>query len=336
MKKLLLASTVLLAAAVSGFVSPSQLLAQDAKKKVVIVRFKLPPDNFDSSVKAFKSQMEKKGFTEGKNIEYTDLLTTTGDKSAVAEVKPVVDANKDTADAFVTFGWIGIPVRGMLKDSTKPQIASYLLEPVAVNLIGGPIDKASGSNITAIYMLFPPDKVISALKKLKPDAKRYGIVWNSDIPADIYLKKWYDELPSGQRQGLDFVFFDLKNGLDVVKGEIKTSNVDAFGGGVALRAPANADLLKMGIPVIGAKFDLFDPEKVKATDEVFGLYNPFDLFGSQAADVLASVLGGKNVAEIIPLPVSKQLHSFVNTDAASRLKLTVPADITKDGATVVK
>lgn len=302
----------------------------DGKKKVVIIRYKLPPDNFDSTVASFKKEMAGKGYEEGKNIEYADLLTSTGDQSSIPEVEAWVDTHKDTADAFFTCGWVGMATRNKLKGTNIPQIFSFVFQPVGVNLIGGPLDKPSGSNITGVYLMYPPEKIMRLLKMLIPSAQKYGVVFNSKVPADQFFKKWHEEATPEQRQGVEFVYFDLAEGVDKVTADIKSSGVNAFGGGVSIRKPDFAPLFKIGIPVVGPKLDLLDPEKVKDTDELAGHYNPFDVCGSQAAKIVAEVFGGKKIEGIVPQPVEKQIP-FINLVAAKRLGINITTTMLSGG-----
>ncbi|MBF0523894.1 MAG: hypothetical protein HQK56_02220 [Deltaproteobacteria bacterium] len=295
------------------------------KKKVATIRYRLPPDNFAGTVASFKEEMTARGYKEGKNIEYVDLLTSTGDQSSAPEAEAFVEKNKGFIDAYLTCGWISMVVRNKIKGTNIPQVASPLYQPVAVNLVGGPLDKPSKSNIAVVYLMYPPVKTIRLLKMVLPSAKKYGIVYHSQVPADQYFKKWHEEVPVAAREGLEFIYFDLNDGVDKVMAQIKQSGVDAFGGGVAIRRPEFAGLFKMGIPVVGHK-DTIDLEKIKPTDELIGHYNPLDACGVQAAVILSDVFGGKNIGDILPQPASKQMV-YVNLDAAKRLGINIPTKV---------
>jgi len=308
--------------------------SQGGMKKIVIIRYKLPPDDFQDTVKNFKIEMTNNGFIEGKNVQYVDLLTSTGDQSSTPEVEAWVDQHKDSADAFVTCGWVGMVVRNKIKGSRIPQVCTFVFQPVAVKLMGGPLDKPSGSNVTTIYLTYPPDKILQLLKAAKPSATKYGVVWHSKVPADQFFKKWYEELAPDQRQGVEFVYFDLAEGLQKVQAEIKSAGLDAFGGGLGIRRPEFAPLLKMGIPVIGPKIDYLNIDTVRATDELMGYYNPFNMCGIQAATILTDVLHGKNIGEIAPQGVEKQVV-YVNLNAAKRFGITVPLKLLEGGTIII-
>ncbi|MBF0495505.1 MAG: hypothetical protein HQK58_02855 [Deltaproteobacteria bacterium] len=318
--------------AVNSKAEPSQMAP---KKKIVIIRYKLPPDNFSSTVRMLKAEMAANGYREGENIEYADLLTATGDQSSVPEAEAFVDRHKDSADAFVTCGWISMAVRNKLKGTGIPQVATLLFQTVAINLMGGPLDRPSGSNITTIYMAYPPEKILRLLKMIIPSARKYGVVYNSRVPADQFFKKWHEETTLEQRQGLELVYFDLADGVDKVMAAIRQSGVDAFGGGVAIRKPDCTPLFHMGIPVVGPRTSLMDPEKTKPTDEVIGHFNPPDIPGAQAGKVLCEIFKGKKIGEILPQPVEKQLV-YVNLDAAKRLKINVPTKLLGGGYFIIK
>jgi len=311
-------------------------IADTGKKKVVIIRYRLPPDDYSDVVKHFKKEMTSKGYEEGKNIEYVDFLTSTGDQTSTPEVEACVEQHKDSADGFVTCGWVGAVVRNKLKNTKIPQVFTFVFQPVGEIMAGGKLDKPSGSNVTGVYLMYPPDKIIRLVKMILPAAKKYGVVGDSRVPADRFFKKWYEETTTEQRQGVEFIYFDLADGVEKVASAIKQSGVETFGGGVAIRRPEFATLFKLGIPVIGPKLDLMEPEKIKATDDLVGHYNPFDMCGIQAARIMSDVLGGKKkIEEIVPQPVEKQIV-YVNLDAAKRLGIKIPLDLLKSANIVIK
>ena len=304
-------------------------------KKIAIVRYKIPPHDFIECVNGFKSEMNNLGFIEGKNVEYLDFLTSTSDMKSTPEVQKFVNENKDKVDLFVTLGWVGLPTREIIKGTKIPQIYNLVFRPFGEKITGTTLDKASGSNITGVYLTYPPEKIVKLLKLVKPNAKKYGIVINSQIPADGFFKKWYEEATSTDKNGVEFVYYDLAIGLDKVIEAIKKDSLDAFGGGVGLRQASSKPLFSLGIPLVTAKLDWFEQDKVKGTDELIAHYNPFDAAGIQIAKIAKEILSGKNPGEMIPQAVEKQLV-FINLDAATRLKINIPTAVLKQAAVVIK
>lgn len=317
---------LILVAPFLGFRSPANADESGGKKRVAIVRYRFPPDDFASFMVSFKEEMTAGGYVEGKNIEYIDLLTSTGDQSSAHEVEAFAEKEKAVVDAFLTCGWVSMNVRKVIKDTNIPQVASPLLRPVAVNLVGGPLDKPSNSNVAVVYLMYPPEKIVRLLKMVMPSAKKYGVVYHSQVPADQYFRKSHEEVPMEGRAGLELIYFDLNEGVEKVMDQIRQSGVDAFGGAVAIRRAEFSPLFKMGIPVVGLKGDMMEPEKIKATDELIGHYDPFDACGGQAAKILREVFGGKKIGELLPQPAEKQLI-YVNLDAAKRLGISIPTKV---------
>jgi ABC-type uncharacterized transport system substrate-binding protein len=300
-------------------------------KKVAFLRYKLPPMNFSDVIDGYKKVMEKNGFVEGKNIEYIDLLTSTGDKQSVPEVNSFTEKQKGNVDMFISCGWVSMYARKILKGSETPQIFIPVLKKVAFKLVPS-LKKGSGSNISGIYLMYPPEKILRLLKLTLPKAKKYGVCWNSKVPADVIFKESFDDLKDNM--GIQIVYFDLAEGVDKVMEQIKQSGVNAFGGCVSFRKPQYDALFHMDVPIIGAKLDHENPEAIKKTNDIVGFWNSFEAGGEQAADMTLAIWNGKTtIQDTVPQPIKKQVI-YINKVGADRMGIKMP-DLLKKVANVV-
>jgi len=89
-------------------------------KKVVFIRYRIAPTYFATVIQEVKEGMRKRGYVEGRNITYVDVLTSTADRDSVPEVLAAVAEYKDSADMFITCGWVSMYVRDKLRETATP------------------------------------------------------------------------------------------------------------------------------------------------------------------------------------------------------------------------
>ena len=293
-------------------------------KKVAFLRYPLPPMDFNDVVTGYKKVMAANGYIEGRNIEYVNRITKTDDLVSVPEVDEFTHAWKDKVDMFVTCGWVSMYSRKILKDTKTPQLFVPVLKRVAYKLLPS-LEEGSGSNISGIYLSYPAEKLLKLLKLALPDAKKYGLCWNSRVPADVIFKLSFEELHT--TMGVEILFFDLNDGVDVVMEQLKASNVDAFGGCVSFRKPRYSALFHMNIPVVSAKLDHEDAVQMLGSNELAGFWNVFASGGGQAAEMTLDIWNGKTTIEnTMPRRIRTQVI-YVNAGAARRLGIRIPAPL---------
>jgi putative ABC transport system substrate-binding protein len=290
------------------------------KKKVSFLRYQLPPMNFSDVIDGYKKVMKQNGYVEGENIEYIDLLTSTGDKASVPEAEAFTQEQKNNVDMFVSCGWVSMYARKILQDTSTPQLFIPVLKKVAYKLVPT-LEAGSGSNISGIYLIYPPEKILKLLKLTLPGAKKYGVCWNSKVPADVIFKESFDELKDNM--GIQIVYFDLAEGVDPVIAQLKQSGVDAFGGCVGFRKPQFDALFHLDIPIVSAKLDHENAEATKKTNEIIGFWNSFGAGGEQAAEMTLAIWEGKTTIEnTVPQAIKKQVI-YVNKVGTDRMGIKI-------------
>ncbi len=299
-------------------------LAADMKE-VVIIRYRIAPNAFSTLVRDFKEEMQKRGFTEGKNISYIDILTSTADNKSVPEVLEAVEKYRTSADIFITCGWVSMYARKELKDSGVPQLFVPVLRSVALKMLPS-VNTTPETNLSGIYLMYPPEKILRLTHLILPGIRHYAYVFDSRIPADMIFKAAYEKLSGGDLHGMDIHFLDLARGVDTVLQELKNNKIEAYGGIVG-SFKQRKELAASDLPVI-TSFTL-DIERdelnsyLQESNVVAGLFNSFSYSGRQAANMTADIFTGKQtIGETIPRP-SRQT-AFVNLAAARHFQLTIP------------
>lgn len=307
----------------SALVSTSAALA--AKKQVVFIRYRIPTSQFTTVVDGFKKTMTQLGFQEGVDVDYTDILTRSADTSSVPDVLAAVEEWQHKADMIVTCGWISMSARAKLKESKTPQLFVPVLESVALKMLPS-ITEPPGTNLSGLYLMYPPEKILRLTRLLVPRLQNYAYVFDSRIPADMVFKSAYEQLPADKKHGITIHFLDLAGGIDQVLLDLKKHGIEAFGGIVGTFRNRK-ELAASGLPVITSfTLDIEREDLAKHVQEgniVAGLYNPFRYCGQQAAEMTADIFSGrKSLEESIPRPAMQ--IAFINLHTAQRLKLQVP------------
>lgn len=304
------------------FSIPAQIWA--ATKQIVIVRYRIEPLHFQELVDQFKNTMAQRGYQEGADVEYVDILTSTADERSVPEVIDAINHYKDTADMFITCGWISLHARQILKHTKKPQIFAPVLESVGKELLPS-LTCAPGTNLSGIYLMYPPEKILKITRFLLPNLTRYAYVYDSRIPADASFKKAYEALDPFAKYGINVTFIDLKDGIHTVKQQLIEKKIEAFGGIVGAFQHRD-ELADTNLPIITAftldipRADL--PQYLKEGNVLAGLFNPFGQCGEAVAQMTSDIFDKKNtIDKIVPQP-AKQV-AFINLKAAKKLGVHV-------------
>lgn len=295
-------------------------------KQVVFVRYNLKDEPNSAIVHEFKKVMADRGYNEGKNIEYIDFVTSSPEQKGANEVLNFVDRQEHNADIFITTSWTSLYVRSKLAKTNIPQLFAPALESTARNMLTS-LDAEPGTNLSGVYLSYPPEKILNLAKQLLPGIRKYAFVYDSGIPADIVFKAAYGRLNDNDRHGITIYYLDLASGTDTVIQTMNKIGVDAFGGAVGVMHNL-AELSTSRVPIVTAL--LIDRARksminlVKKSNIIGGLYNSFDFCGRQVAEMTADIFDGKiTVDRIIPRPVPQL--SVINLTAAARLNLSVPA-----------
>ncbi|MGB9711524.1 ABC transporter substrate-binding protein [Dissulfurimicrobium hydrothermale] len=306
------------------FLSQPIIAADEDIKQVVIIRYPIEPMAFQGVVDGFKKAMASQGLREGRDVIYIDILTRWKDERSVPEVLDAVKRYKKKAALFVTCGWVSLYVKQALKGSDTPQIFVPVLDSVALELVPG-LSHPSGLNITGVYLMYPPGKVLRLAMALIPGLKRMAYVYDSRIPADLSYKKAFEAVT--ETGAVKVIYPDIAKGMNEVTRVIRRSDVQAvcyLVGGMRYVKELN----ELGVPIVTAyAFDVDETAlkkrlaKEKAT--LAGYFNPFSYCGFRAGLMAARILTGTKAGEIAPEAARQML--FINL-TASKMFL-IPIDL---------
>lgn len=274
-----------------------------------------------------KDELKEEGFEAGKNLkwEYQSAQGNTGTAAQIA--RKFVG---DKPDAIVA---IATPSAQALVAATKsiPVIYSGVTDPVAAQLVKD--WKASGTNVTGVSDLLELDKQVELIKRVVPNAKRVGMVYNPGEANSAVVVKALKELLT--KSGMTLVEAAAPRSVDVgsaaksLIGKVDVIYTNTDNNVVS----AYEALVKVGndakIPLVASDTDSVKRGAIAALG-----VNYYDL-GRQTGKVVGRILKGEKPGDI-PSATSSKLELFVNTAAAQKQGVTLAPDLVSSAKTVIK
>lgn len=291
--------------------------SSSAVKNIGVVQI-VQHDALDAANKGFVDALKEKGFEDGKNIKIEQQNAQGEQANAQTIAKQFVDAKKDLIFAIAT------PAVQAAYNSTKdiPIVFTAVTDPVKAEVAKD--WKSSGTNVTGTSDKVPVEKQIDLLKKLLPNAKTVGVIYNTSETNSVVQ---VNELKAAaEKQGLAVKEIGVTNvneinqNLTSALGQIDvlyTPTDNTVASGYALVGKLCID---KNIPIIGAE----DAVVTKGGLASIGI--DYYKLGKEAGFKAAEVLSGKKPSEVEITTLSDMTFT-INTDVAKKLNVAIPADI---------
>ena len=271
-----------------------------------------------------KDELKEEGFEAGKNLkwEYQSAQGNTGTAAQIA--RKFVGDKPDVIVAIAT------PSAQALVSATKsiPVVYSGVTDPVAAQLVKD--WKASGTNVTGVSDLLELDKQIDLIKRVVPNAKRVGMVYNPGEANSAVVVKALKELLA--KSNMTLVEAAAPRSVDVgsaaksLIGKVDVIYTNTDNNVVS----AYEALVKVGndakIPLVASDTDSVKRGAIAALG-----VNYYDL-GRQTGKVVGRILKGEKPGDIASATSSK-LELFVNTAAAQKQGVTVSPELVSSAKT---
>lgn len=318
----------------SGLCLPLQ--AEAGSRKIVFIRSNYKPDPGSAMVDQFKATLRKRGYEEGRNIVYVDILAQPG-REAVAKMLKATSQQRISADLYVTAGWISLPVRVKLSESGIPQLFAPVLMEEALRMLPS-VTEPPGTNLSGVYLSYPPEKILRLTRLLLPQIQNYAYVFDSHISTDLVMKEAFAELAETERHGITVHYLDIADGAEQVLQQMNDLRIEAFGGIIGAYKNREA-LTASGVPMITALLmDIDESEvadRIRDSNILAGLFAPLADCGELAGGMAADLFDGNiTIGATIPRP-ARQV-AFVNMATAGRHRLAIPFSMLEAVDIVVK
>ena len=301
--------------------------AQAADQKSVAVTAIVEHPALDAVRDGVQAALKAEGFESGKNLKW-QYQSAQGNTGTAAQI-----ARKFVGDKPDVIVAIATPSAQAVVASTKtvPVVFSAVTDPVAAKLV--PSWEPSKINVTGVSDLLALDKQMELLKKVVPNAKRVGMVYNpGEANSTVVVKELKVLLP---KMGMTLVEAAAPRSVDVSsaarslvgKADVIYTNTDNN------VVSAYESLVKVGqeskLPLVASDTDSVGRGAVAA----LGI-NYHDL-GEQTGRMVARILKGEKPGDIKP-EVSTKMELFVNPGAAEKQGIKLSDDLIKSATKVVQ
>ncbi len=308
-----------------GSTSSSSSAGSSGKMKNVGVVQLVQHDALDSANKGFIDGLKEKGYEEGKNVTFDQQNAQGEQANAQTICKQFADSNKDLIFAIAT------PAAQAAYNSTKdiPIVFTAVTDPVSAEIAKE--WKSSGTNVTGTSDKVPVDDQVKLMKKLLPDTKTIGVIYNTSETNSVVQ---VDELKSAaEKEGLAVKEIGVTN-----VNEINQNLASALGEIDVLYTPTDNTVasayslvgklcLDTNKPIIGAE------EAVVTKGGLATIGIDYYKLGKEAGYKAAEVLDGKKPSDV-EITTLSEMSFTINEDVAKKLNITIPEDIDKDAKKV--
>ncbi|MFA7668150.1 MAG: ABC transporter substrate-binding protein [Burkholderiaceae bacterium] len=274
-----------------------------------------------------KEALADAGYTEEKGLKW-QYQTAQGNTAIAAQI-----ARKFIGDRPDVIVAIATPTAQAVVSATKdiPVVYSAVTDPVAAQLVT--TMEASGTNVTGVSDRLSLERQIELIKKVVPDAKRVGMVYNpGEANSVVVVKAMRELLPE---QGMSLVEATAARTVDVgaaarsLVGKVDVIYTNTDNNVVS----AYEALVKVGtdakMPLIASDTD----SVVRGAIAAVGI-NYFDL-GKQTGRSVVRILKGEKPGDIAS-ESSDNLELFVNPGAAKKQGVTLADDFIKSATKVIE
>lgn len=280
----------------------------------------------DSARKGFIDALSSKGYKDGDKIKI-DFQNAQGDiPTAQTIASNFVSNKKDLILAIAT------PAAQAAYNSTKdiPILITAVTDPVKSGLTKS-MDKP-GTNVTGTSDALPMDKQFELIKKLSPNCKKIGILYNTSEANSEFQVKLAKE--QAAKMNLEIVPVGITSSNEIAQAlSTLLSKVDVLYTPTDNLVASSMSIIsskciEKKIPIIGA--EKAHVEAGALATEGIDYYK----LGFQTGLMAADIINGKKPADM-PVQTLKETKLTINENTAQKLGITIPEDL-KSKAEIVK
>ncbi|MBU3128339.1 ABC transporter substrate-binding protein [Clostridium tagluense] len=274
----------------------------------------------------FIDALSSKGFKDGEKIKI-DFQNAQGDiPTAQTIASNFISEKKDLIFAIAT------PSAQAAYSGTKniPILITAVTDPVKSGLVKS-LNKP-GTNVTGTSDILPMDKQFQLMKKLIPNCKKVGILYNtSEANSEIQVNMAKEK---GLKMNLEIIAVGISSSNEISQAlNSLIPKIDALytvtDNLVASSMPLiSSKAIEKGIPIIGA--EKAHVEAGALATEGIDYYK----LGFQTGLMAVDIINGKKPKDM-PVQTLKETTLTINEVVASKLKITIPSDL-KSKAVLVK
>jgi len=322
-KKISILTSLLLSVSILGGCSKTPAVSSDKsanKEKIIKIGISQVTEHpaLDAARNGFIEALKSKGFEDGKNIKI-DYQNAQGEIATAQTIaQNFVSQKEDLILAIAT------PSAQAAYNATKdiPILITAVTDPIKAGLTKS-LDKPD-TNVTGTSDDVSIEKQLELLKKLLPNSKKVGVIYNSsESNSEIQLENIKKAVPNFN---LELVSVGVNNvneitqALNSILDKIDVLYIPTDNLVVSAMPLISNTCFKKNIPIIGS-------EEGQVASGALAT-NGIDYFklGFQTGLMAVEILNGKKVSQI-PITTLSELSMVINIDAAKKLNINIPEDI---------
>lgn len=313
MKKVKITVAVILAAITIFFVG---CMAKKDKVTVIGISQYGEHASLDNCREGFLLGLKEAGLTEGE--DYTiDYQNASFDNATATQI-----ANNFSSKNVALMCAIATPSAtacyAAAEDKNIPVVFNAITDPGEAGLTTG--------NITGVSDKLPVDPQLELIRKLQPDAKTIGIIYTTSEPNSVSTIAEYKEKAGNYGFTIEAIGVADQASVTQAADTLINKKVDCItnltDNNVVGVLPSILEKTNAaGIPVYGSEI-----EQVKKGCVASAGIDYVEL-GKMAGKLAAQILKGEAKASDLPYETVTEYSTYINSDAASAMGITVPSDV---------
>ena len=313
MKKVKITVAIILAAITIFFVGCT---AKKDKVPVIGINQYGEHASLDNCREGFLLGLKEAGLTEGE--DYTiDYQNASFDNATATQI-----ANNFSSKNVALMCAIATPSAtacyAAAEDKNIPVVFNAITDPGEAGLTTG--------NITGVSDKLPVDPQLELIRKLQPDAKTIGIIYTTSEPNSVSAIAEYKEKAGNYGFTIEAIGVADQASVTQAADTLINKKVDCItnltDNNVVGVLPSILEKTNAaGIPVYGSEI-----EQVKKGCVASAGIDYVEL-GKMAGKLAAQILKGEAKASDLPYETVTEYSTYINSDAASAMGITVPSDV---------
>lgn len=313
---------LIIAVVVIGAIVAMRFMKSEPNMKVVAIATLMSHPALDAVQENLKNELEKQGFVEGKNIRYI-VKNANGQVQLAANIATeLASHNPDVIVAVTT------PMaQAVAKMARCPVVFAAVTDPVGAGLVKS-LDKGETS-ITGTSDAWPYEDQLNLIRKISPNAKRLGVLYNPGEAASQYGIKEIRRFAPGL-------------GFELVEGSVSSTG-EVYPVAQNLAGRVDVLLLSSDNTVIGGvaaavkvaveyKMALYVGDS--GTVEKGGMATVsvgYSALGKETGRLVVRILNGERS---IPTAVARGAEVYINKKAAKMMGVIVPDEVLRNATKV--
>lgn len=297
---------------------------EDEQKKIGIIQIVEHP-SLNTIREAFITQLEEQGFKDGENVTI-DYQNAQGDQTNLKTI-----SNKFVNKKYDLIVAIATPSAQSVVGATEeiPVIFSACTDPLGAGLV---LDmNKPGKNVTGTSDAVSAEKIMELAKRITPDIKTIGALYNSSETNSISVVNNLKE-------------YATANGMEVIEATVTNSSevqqvTQSLVGKVdALFSPID-NTIATALPVVSqisnkAKVPFYVGADSMVKDGGLATYGiNYSILGKETADMAVQVLNGENPGDIA-VKTMTDMDIYLNQKTADELGIEIPSNVLEEAAEI--